>query len=62
MDIVRFIFSLFLVRAEAAICVKSDINLKQLHLQSILIERDQILFNISWDNWHLSKTGLANRK
>ena len=44
-DIVYFIFSLFLVTADAAILdgqpvKKSDINLKQLHLQIILIERD----------------------
>ena len=43
---VCFIFSLFLVTAEAAIFEKNDINLHQPHWQIILIERDYTLFSI----------------
>ena len=47
-----FLFSLFIVTAQAAILdgqfvKKRDIILEQLHLQIILIEPDYILFSIS---------------
>ena len=61
-----FYISLFLVMSEAAILdgqfvEKSDINLKQLHLQIILIEHDNSVQHFM-RYWHLSKIGLVNRK